>query len=175
MELLFNCEESEAHIDLFVDSQYLDLHPLDYSLITIIIQKLNLSFDGYHVIEGTGFLELNNDDLYLDYNLKEIDWNPVNYENVVIDREKYIEENMKFLKGNTLLLSHEYNNEVGFNNDLLLQAQIEKEVLDAQNYIRPSEKELWNRLNGQEKENNTELVISEKLKNLPKKAWWKFW
>jgi hypothetical protein len=92
----------------------------------------------------------------------------------VIDREKYIEENMKFLTGKTLLLSHEYNEEVGFNNELLLQAQIEKKVLDAQNYVRPSEKELWNRLTGKE-ENETESAIPAKSKNITKKALWKFW
>ena len=63
--LEFNCGNDEAHIVPFIDEKQLDYGELYFSLEELIYVEFNLPSNGEYRVNGTGYLELKDGDIYI--------------------------------------------------------------------------------------------------------------
>lgn len=164
----FNCGNDEAHIVPFIDGKMVSYGELYFTLEELIFVDLNLPSNGEYMVTGKGYLTIENDDIFLFYDLEGFIYS---YDDEKSDDEEYEEydddyepkrEIKEKLKDTYLLLSKEYDEP-----EKLQEYLVEKEATQinkpVSNNFSTSEQELWDRLKGE----NDNL---EKLQEyLPKK------
>jgi hypothetical protein len=154
----FNCGNDEAHIVPFIDGTMLEYGPLYNDLEELIYIDLNLPSNGEYMVTGSGYLTLEEENIYLFYDLQgftyiwDEDEDVCNAEDY--EPKKDITEKMK---EKYLLLSSEYDDpeQVKLYSDFEASKTTNEPV--ATNFSA-SDKAIWDGLTGQKS-----------------KPWWKFW
>jgi hypothetical protein len=163
----FNCGNDEAHIVPFIDGIMSEYNELYFNLEEVIFIDLNLPSAGEYMVTGKGYLTLNDDNIYLHYDLEGFMYNyddENECENDDFEPKKDVQEKMN---DSYLLLSKEYDDESKLKEFLEQKEKKDKNQTQINSNFSPSEQELWNRLKGDVNSNV----------NLPNKSkpWWKFW
>jgi hypothetical protein len=156
----FNCGNDEAHIVPFIDGKQLEYGPLYSDLEYLIYIDLNLPSNGEYMVTGSGYLTLEDENIYLFYDLQGFTyiWEEDEDEDVCYaddyEPQKDITEKMK---DKYLLLSSEYDDPKQVKFYLDFEAPKPKEE-SIQSNFSTSDKAIWDGLAGQKS-----------------KPWWKFW
>jgi hypothetical protein len=154
----FNCGNDEAHIVPFIDGAMLEYGPLYNDLEELIYIDLNLPSNGEYMVTGSGYLTLEEENIYLFYDLQgftyiwDEDEDVCNAEDY--EPKKDITEKMK---EKYLLLSSEYDDPEQVKLYLDFEASKTTNEPVATNFSA-SDKAIWDGLKGQKP-----------------KPWWKFW
>lgn len=157
----FNCGNDEAHIVPFVDGKMVSYGELYFSLEELIFIDLNLPSNGEYMVTGKGYLTIENDDIFLFYDLEGFiySYDDEEFGDTEFDDDYEPKKEIKeVLKNKYLLLSKEYDDPEKFQEYLIEKekAQINKPTL---NNFSASEQELWDSLKG---ENPVKYSSSEK-------------
>jgi hypothetical protein len=147
----FNCGNDEAHIVPFVDGKMVSYGELYFSLEELIFIELNLPSNGEYMVTGKGFLTIENDDIFLYYDLEGFiySYEDEKFSDTELDDDYEPKKEIKeILKNKYLLLSKEYDDSEKFQEYLIEKetAQISK---PSSNNFSTSEQELWDRLKGE--------------------------
>ncbi|MDF7820868.1 hypothetical protein P1X15_24815 [Runella sp. MFBS21] len=158
IKLDFDCGNDEGHVAPFVDGQLLEYDDFYFNLEELIFEELNLPSTGEDTVTGTGYLTLEDNNIYIYYDLTSIayEWSEeIDYEQPA----RYIEKN---LKDQYLLLSSEYDNPIKVKEYLEAKEKKQEKIenIPTTNFLL-SEQELGNRLRGnpeEELEKKQEIV-----------------
>jgi hypothetical protein len=156
----FDCGNDEAYIIPSIDGIIMDYGALYFNLEELIYIDLNLPSVGEYMVKGKGYLTIENDSIYLFYDLEGFTYLYDDEASVNIDYEPQ-KEIREILKNKHLLLSSEYDNPEKWKEYLEHKDTISSKR-PVQNNFSTSVKLIWNYLIGHSPENI-------------RKPWWKFW
>lgn len=176
----FNCGNDEAHITPFIDGKIAEYGKLYFNLEELIFVELNLPSNGEYMVQGSGYLTIEDNDIFLYYDLEgftydwENDSDDEEEENLDDEPKKNIVEQMK---DSYLLLSREYDidekeetfPDIGGKNSVQLENSFEIEETEPLNKVvintfSKEDQEIWDNLKGE-----------EPIQKKTTKPWWKFW
>ena len=154
----FNCGNDEAHIVPFVDGVMVEYGDLYFHLEELIYLDLNLPSNGEYMVTGKGYLTIENDDIYLFYDLEGFTyvWDEDGEITEKEDDEPQKEVTEK-MKDKYLLLPKEFDDSAKLD-EYLKSKETDSKNEQVQSNFSKSEQELWDDLKGKES-----------------KPWWKFW
>lgn len=148
----FNCGNDEAHIVPFIDGTILEYGSLYNDLEELIYIDLNLPSNGEYMVTGTGYLTIENENIYLFYDLQgftyvwDEDEDVCNAEDY--EPKKDITEKMK---EKYLLLSSEYDDPEQVK--LFLDFEASKPTNEpVQTNFSDSDKAIWDGLSGEKRD-----------------------
>lgn len=158
ISLDFNCGNDEAHIVPFIDGKMVEYGDLYSNLEELIYTDLNLPSNGEFMVTGSGYLTLEENNIYLFYDLQGFTYvwdedddvcNSEDYE-----PKKDITDKMK---EKHLLLSSDLDDYEN-SEEYLESINPSTTVGSMQNNFTNSDQKIWNELKGEQP-----------------KPWWKFW
>ena len=165
------CGNDDGVIMLFLDEVKLEYGDLYSNLEWFIFDEMKLPSGGLDTVEGTGYLELNNNEINLIYDFEKITYGPEFYDH---NNEPDITYEIEQVKGTYLLLSSYYDNKEEYQK--LLSEEAKKINISNNKVITEkkelpqkllTERELYLRLTG-----GIEETLPVKLPQ--KKPWWRF-
>ena len=154
----FNCGNDEAHIVPFIDGKMVEYGDLYRNLEGLIYTDLNLPSNGEFMVTGSGYLTLEDNNIYLFYDLQGFTYTWDEDDNVCNseDYEPKKDVTDKMREKYLLLSSNldDYENSEEYLENINPSTTVES----MQNNFTNSDQKIWDDLKG------------EKIK-----PWWKFW
>jgi len=152
----FNCGNDEAHIVPFIDGQIVEYGDLYENLEILIYQDLNLPSDGEYKVTGNGYLTLENNDIFLFYDLNGFTYQWDEDEEICnmedYEPKKNITDKMK---DKYLLISRDFDDPSKLEEYVKSLNETSETI---QNRFSKADQQIWDDLGG-----------------FKPKPWWKFW